>query len=295
MFGNSSRLAMYAGIFGALLITAYGIRQMTLTRHPAVANVAHVAPAEAPPALIAEHAIPRGQVITQADLGILALPGKLPPGAVTAMGQAVGSIAVIDIPAYSFILSDRISRNPAAAGLAMTVPDGYRAVELRTNDEIAVGNFIRPGDHVDVELVLHKDALPKQTTAQEHSTGDPSEAHTLLQNVTVLAVGDTLSALPKPPPPANARPPEPPHGVTLAVTPDQLAQLTLARSLGNVYLALRNPKDTQILAADTARLDDIRGPTPPPAGPVAQGRRPIELITGNRSKIIYSTNEGSRP
>lgn len=294
MFGNSSRLAIYGGIFGALLITAYGLMQMAATHRSVATHSTEVAPVAPPPLLIADRDIPRGAVITASDLTAMDVPAKAPPGAVTSMAQAVGSIAAIDIPAYSFILSDRISHDPAAAGLATTVPDGYRAVELPSNAAIAVGNLLRPGDHVDVEVVLRKSVLPQQSKAQAQERGDPSEARTLLQDVPVLAVGHQLGDLP-PKPARNAGPPQPPHGVTLAVTPDQLAQLSLARQLGEVQLALRNPHDAQMVTASTAHLDDIRGITPPPAAPLSKGRRPIELITGNRSRIIYSTNEGTGP
>ncbi len=180
--------------------------------------------------------------------------------------------------------------------MAQTVPSGFRAVSLRTNDEIAVSNFVLPGDHVDIDLVMRENVLPKQSEGQEKTDGNPSESRTLLQDVTVLTVGDTLSAAA---PVAAAeqttgRKPDPPHSVTLALTPDQAAQLMLARSLGSLYLTLRNPSDLEVIQEDSTHLPQIRGATPPPAGPLVQGQRPIELITGNKSKIIYSTNPGDK-
>jgi pilus assembly protein CpaB len=77
------------------------------------------------------------------------------------------------------------------------------------------------------------------------------------------------------------------------MTPDQISQFGLARSLGSFYMTLRNPNDPQVIVSDPAALKDIRGRTPPPAAPMAQAERPIELITGTRSKTIYSISRGN--
>jgi pilus assembly protein CpaB len=279
-----------------LLIIGYGASTMWQNRAPlAPAVVAPVAPAAPTGVWAAKQAIARGQKIERADLVFMPMKTPLPAGSVTQADAAVGRVAVIDIPAYSLILVDRIADDPAKAGLAQMVPVGMRAVTLRTNAESLVGNFVRPGDHVDVQLVLPKAVLPKQDDRAADTEGNDSESRLLLQDVTVLAVGDALSETPpaSTPPGHAARRPEPPHMVTLALAPEQVSALMLGRSLGQLFLTLRNPTDIAAVPATTAKLADLRTPavatTPTTAGP-----RPIELITGTKSKIIYSINPGEK-
>jgi pilus assembly protein CpaB len=285
---------MAAGI----LIIAYGMHQMTNNKKVTAPEITE-APREAPqPAgiIIAAHPIARGKAITTDDLRTIQSPGTHPLGAETSAASVIGRYAVTDIPAESTVLSAQISTDPTAAGLAVMVPVGYRAIEMRTNDEIAVGNFLRAGDHVDIELVLRENVLPKQSEAQEAADGNPSESRTLLQDVRVLAIGGTLgnpvaaSAADN----AAARKADPVLAVTLAMTPDQITQFMLAKNLGTLHLALRNPADIQTIAVGAATLPDIRGPTPPGAAAIAQGDRPIELIVGNKMHHIFSSNPSAK-
>ncbi len=290
---NISRIQIYVGMAAGILIIAYGMHQMANNKvaMPQVAEAPHetVQPSAI---IVAARPIARGKAITTDDLRTIQSPGVRPVGAEMSAAAVIGRYAVTDIPAESTVLANQISADPTAAGLAVMVPVGYRAIEMRTNDEIAVGNFLRSGDHVDIELVLRENVLPKQTEAQEAAEGNPSESRTLLQDVRVLAVGDALGA-PVAAPAAEGAPSrkaEPPLAVTLAMTPDQITQFMLAKNLGTLHLALRNPADIQTIAVGPATLPDIRGPTPPGAAAIAEGDRPIELIVGNKMHHIFSSN-----
>src|SRR3546814_11378593 len=77
----------------------------------------------------------------------------------------------------------------------------------------------------------------------------------------------------------------PARTVTLALRPDQLSAFTLARSLGAIYLALRNPADAAMPGPARAMLRDIRpGDTAPPTRiayrptPAAAPRRAVETV-----------------
>lgn len=286
----SSRLVASTGLAGALLIVAYGGFNLWLSGRDG-----HAPPPAAPSAPVtvevwaAGRAIGRGERIAAGDLRAVTLQGTAPPGLQTREQAIIGKIAVVDIPAAALITADTVTDDPARAGLALMVPAGLRAVALRTNEEIAVGNFIRPGDHVDVELVLKPRGPLGAATAT--SAADQAEARTLLQDVTVLSVGSTLADHPPGSQPASrdTRRPEPPHVVTLALAPEQISRLALARSLGELFLALRNPGDIASVAAQTVHLGDLRGPLPPPLAARIEQRRPIELITGSKRTVIYST------
>lgn len=281
----SARLVLILGLLGATFVIAYGAIQLIPSRP---SQTAQVAPVEQPAivtsgVVVAARVIGRGQRIQREDLALLPVDGKATDGSFVNFDDVIGKTAIQPIANGQMVLAAVISADPSKAGLAALVPPGSRAIELRTNEEIAVGNFVRPGDHVDIAFLLPEGALPKT----DGTAGSLAEARTLLQNIPVLAVGDTLGD-PASAPDANGRRPEPPHSVTVSMTPDQVSQFVLARSLGSLYLTLRNPSDPQVVTATTAHLADLRGSTPGPAMAVSLGRRPIELITGNHSQTIYS-------
>src|SRR3546814_11871974 len=85
----------------------------------------------------------------------------------------------------------------------------------------------------------------------------------------------------------------PARTVTLALRPDQLSAFTLARSLGAIYLALRNPADAAMPGPARAMLRDIRpGDTAPPTRiayrptPAAAPRRAVEIVIGGAPRPV---------
>ena len=103
-----------------------------------------------------------------------------------------------------------------------------RAVSIDVNERSAVGMWVRPNDHVDV-LGTFRDPNSNQIVAV-----------TLLQNVIVLATGQTTAATQ-----STSRDVE--YGtVTLLVLPEEAEILVLAQELGSLYLSLRNAEDISI-------------------------------------------------
>jgi pilus assembly protein CpaB len=295
-----TRAYLVLGGLGAISLIAYGVYknyapvESTLASTPA--PIVQPAPADIKVfgVMTAARFIARGQVIAPEDVASISIAGVVPIGARMAIGDVVGKIATADIPAQQLLLDSVVSADPAKAGLAALVPPGFRAISILTNDEIAVSEFIRPGDKVDIQLVLPDTALNKQSGPQRQDGGDLSEARTVLQDVLVLTVGATLGD-PTMAPAAEqggGRRNDPSRTISLAMTPDQIAQFALARSLGSFYLALRRPDDLQLITDNTAKLSDIRGPTPPPAAAEPPQRRAIELIVGDRSQMIYPRMSG---
>jgi pilus assembly protein CpaB len=290
------RILIFFGVIIGLLLIAYG--WLGLQKRPTLHDKNNNRKADVVSFIITSKPVTRGQTIAQSDLSSTLISGAAPPKALHSASDVVGRIAVTDIQAGQFVLGDLISTDPAAAGLALRVPPGRRAVSLITNEEIAVAGFVRPGDHVDIQSVLKDDVIARRNA---HDPGDVSEARTLLHDIEVLAVDDSQSNAPvskdksaqAPATAAQRRQPT----VTLAMTPDELAKFTLARSLGPYFLALRNPKDNGAsFAENRARLSDIRGAASPSSGLLrraasrhapATARRPIDLIIGGQAQVIY--------
>lgn len=256
---------------------AYGISSRL---HPQVTQ--KPAPETAAPNLVrvlaASRAIARGETLSAGDIGVMTVSGSLPPGALTSPAQAVGRVAASDIAAQQLILAPLLAADAAGAGLAMLVKPGLRAISLDSNDEIAVSNFIRPGDRVDVAVVLKSDNL--------NSTA--AEARTLLQDVEVLAVGSSIAAT------ATAAAPNPATAartVTLALTPDQVSRFVLARSMGRFYLTLRNPGDREATPANGVRAASLGGAAPGASQPRPRSRtapHQIEVVVGGERGLIYA-------
>lgn len=295
---NSTRSFLYAGFFGAAVIVGYGALKLISVRTIPVS--VPVEQTVAPPshlAVIARRPIHRGAVVKAEDLDTLPIEGVLPSAIQISVAAVVGKVATADIPANQFITLSQISADPGKAGLAMLVPAGFRAIALRTNDEVAVSNFIRPGDHVDIQLVLPEAVLPGGADPSRHPDGSASEAHTLLQDILVLSVGDLIESSDVKAAAESGSPQkaDQPRTVTMALTPDQVSQFVLARSIGTMFLSLRNPTDPQSIVQDTATLKAIRGQTPASTAPLVEAKRPIELVTGNQTRTIYSVSPGSKP
>lgn len=292
-----TRAYLVLGGLGAVSLIAYGVYKAYLPEVavPAPAPIVQSAPADirVVGVMTAARFIARGQVIAREDVTTTSIVGTVPSGVRTAIGDVVGKVAVADILPQQLLLDSTMSADPAKAGLAALVPAGYRAISITTNDEIAVSQFVRPGDKVDIQLVLPDSVMSKQGAGGRAQT-DQGEARTVLQDVLVLSVGTTLGdpALAQAATEDTGRRSEPSRTISLAMTPDQLSKFTLARSLGSFYLSLRSPDDLQLIDDNTAKLSDIRGPAPPQTAPEAPQKRPIELIVGDRTQLIYPKTSG---
>lgn len=294
-----TRAYLLLGGVGAASLIVYGIYKSSVPVSMASTPAPVVQPAPVDTkvfgVMTAARFIARGQAIVREDVATISIAGAVPRGARTAIGDVVGKVATVDIMPQQLLLDSTISADPARAGLAALVPAGYRAISILTNDEIAVSQFVRPGDKVDIQLVLPDDVMNKPGV-QGRPESDMSEARTVLQDVLVLTVGATLGdpalAQAEPITGTGARRTEPSRTISLAMTPDQIAKFALARSLGSFYLSLRGSDDLQLIDDNTAKLSDIRGPASPAAAPAPPQQRPIELIVGDRSQLIYPKTTG---
>lgn len=296
--GLKAKVTIITGLLVALLFLVLGIRALgrdardaqaastsAMTARP-VAQVAVLA--------VATRAIETGQTIT-ADMVRNASgdPARFP--AIATPAEVIGKVATRQVPAGAMI--DR-SAVDTATKLAIRVPVGMRAMSIDTTAEIAVAGLVRPGDRVDVQVVY-----PGADAISGARGEGSSRTRTLLQMVPVLAVGETVVGSA---PVATseegkyAAPPPPARTVTLALHPDQVPVLSLAKTTGALTLSLRNPADGAAVAVNAAASDPPPAPAAPkvvaamPAPAAAAAARPaparhsIELVVGKRHDIIYS-------
>lgn len=121
---------------------------------------------------------------------------------------------------------------------AAHIPHGYRAVSVVVHT-FGVADIAAPRDRVDVVVYV---------PPQSDDPDSKPTAHTLLQDVKVLAVSQTFKG------PRSDRGAGCENAMfTLLVTPEQGQRLLLAAELGKIRLMLRNPEDDARLDTEGVR------------------------------------------
>lgn len=173
----------------------------------------------------------------------------LPVGAFTKPSDVVGRPLLYPMSARQPILQRDLGVEGAGIGLAGKLPDGMRAVAIRSNEIIGVAGFVYPGSHVDLLMTF----TPPGTT-----NGQPV-TETVLQNVEVLTAGQTIEPDPQGKPQSVGV-------VTLLLTPQDAQKLQLASGQGSIQFVLRNGADQKVAELRPTRMDELligQKPAPP--------------------------------
>lgn len=178
--------------------------------------------------VVAKLEIPHGAKIIPEQLTTVQLPHNATPvGTFDSYEKVAGRIAITRIMPNEPIIATRLAQDGSAAGLSALIPEGYRAMTVKVDDEAGIAGFLMPGTQVDVLAVI----TPDQTQGQNPIS------KIVLQNIKVLASGTNLDE------PKDKREAETVKTVTLQVTPDQAEKLVLSSAEGRLRLALRNSTD----------------------------------------------------
>ncbi|MDP9158844.1 MAG: Flp pilus assembly protein CpaB [Acidobacteriota bacterium] len=190
---------------------------------------AHATPNGAPTedVVLAMDDLQLGTKITDRDLKVVRLPSTdLPPNRFHQKSKIIGRGVILPIAKGEFILPNKLAGENAGSGLAALIPPGMRAMSVRVTDTSSVAGFVLPGTRVDVLLTGNPGGANEQQTT------------TVLENVTVIATGQKLER-------ASGSDAQTASVITLLVSPDDAAKLTLASTEGQIQLVLRNSLDTQ--------------------------------------------------
>jgi pilus assembly protein CpaB len=310
--GSKAKLTIGLGLVAACGFAFLGMRELGRAAGPVADAAARMPIGQPEPSFVVLAATTRdikvGETIT-ADMirNSKSDPARYPTAVTPA--EIIGKVATQDIRANSLIPRMALGQETK---LAIRVPMGMRAISIDTTSEIAVAGLVRPGDRVDVQVVY-----PGEDALSGARTSGASRARTLLQMVPVLAVGEAVVGTQPASGVEGAVAAEPPQArtVTLALAPEQVSQLALAKSTGALTLSLRNPGDrAEVAVAQVASSPQPRPasafaapaftapvqftPRPAPAR-AASGPRPaeksasggsqaIELVVGGNRQVIYS-------
>jgi len=145
-----------------------------------------------------------------------------------AASEFAGAIARASFLAGEPVKPAKLAKPGEGGVMAAILPAGMRAVATKISEESAAGNFILPGDRVDVMVVR------KQRSA--NGRGEQQVPETLFRNIRVLAIGQDLDQ-------KESKKSLAGKTATLELTSSQAETLALNNTVGEVSLSLRSLED----------------------------------------------------
>ncbi len=172
--------------------------------------------------------------------------GSLPTGSTNDLKKLDTRVARVSLLRGEPVLESKLAPVGTKGGLSAVVAEGKRAMTVRVNDVVGVAGFALPGNYVDI-------LVSTQAENKEKGVGrDNNISKIVLEHILVLAVAQEASRDETKPKVVNA--------VTLEVTPEEAEKLDLARSVGQLSLALRNQIDPKPAQTDGATKQSLLNP-----------------------------------
>jgi pilus assembly protein CpaB len=216
-----------------------------------------------------------GEVLQAGKLKLVQWPVSVPlEGAYLKPQDVIGRSLLYPLAVGAPIL-DRDLAIPGT-GLTTKIPDGMRALALRSDEVVGVAGFLFPGSHVDV-LVTYR-----STTAPEPATA------TVLQDAEVLAAGSQVE------PNLDGKPTSV-NVVTVLVTPNDAERVVLASTQGTIHFVLRNSEDHGEVEDPPVGLAELipgTGPAPVSAkrairaAAIRRAPEVVETVIGNKQSGV---------
>lgn len=246
------------------------------------------------PVVVAAKPLPAGLAIPADALRVERLTIN-PAGAFQDVTVAAGRVPVLDLAEGTPVMENQL-----VSGLALRIGEGERAIAVKADEVMGVGNKLQPGDYVDVFITLKSDGKDV----------DRSQARLLLSRKRVLAYGnasvDGMQSKSADKASQQAQRAEPARTAVLAVPVDEVNRLTIGDASGKLLLALRNPTD--LSEPDPELFAQL--PTalqPPPAKAGEPRRAPLEgldraqagltaadLVTGGKGPAVQPVATAAR-
>jgi len=158
----------------------------------------------------------------------------------------VGRVTSKFIPQQAPVLKNMLAEPGTTPGMVGRIPKGHRAVSVKIDEVTGVAYQVKPGDWVDVIVVMdiqHGNRRNRETIAE-----------TILQGVQVAAIGQTVSANDSPGSAATAKPAK---SATLFVAESDAPKLHLAQTRGKITLVMRGEDDKDSASPVTVSESDV--------------------------------------
>ncbi len=268
MNGRTIIVVVLALVFGGS--AAMGVN--LLRSKPAEAKVV----VETQTILVAAVEIPRGATFQAELVTAKEWPANLMPlGAISNLDDVVDRVALTPFFPGEPVLGAKISEE--GVGASSLVRPGMRAYTIQTPTvQAGVAGFVLPGNRVDVLLTV-------TSNSREDETGGGMTT-TLLQNVEVLAADGRLNQMDK-----QEKGKQVLKSVTLQVTPEMAAKLTLAQTAGSLHLSLRNDTDDDIADTSPVTMKELRyleesmDTLQPGHGQETSDAEPVQLVSTSKT------------
>ena len=222
-----------------------------------------------------------GTSLKPTDLVVGELPeGSTPGYTFSNVKDLVNRVPTVPLVKGQAILETMLTPQGTPGGLPAIVPSGMRAITLDVNEVTGVAGMLLPGCHVDLVMTMTADSA------------GPTEARTVIDNLTVIAVGRRFGP-PSQNPTATEQDLANARSITLLVTPDQARIVELAGHMGNPRFVLRGSRDNDPSGTEGVTLTELRSGKKqqsgfdrvlaaffPPAAPASPQKRGAGPTTG---------------
>jgi pilus assembly protein CpaB len=173
----------------------------------------------------AARALDAGELLKPDNLLLIKWPVSDPlSGAFAKPEDVAGRTVLFPLAAGEPVLERDLAAPGSGGGLSGKIPDGMRAIGLKSDEVVGVAGFLFPGTRVDA-LVTYRDTTRLEPVAS-----------IVLQDVQVLAAGHQMQPDPEG---KNVSV----DVVTLLLTPRDAEKAVLASSQGAIHFVLRNGAD----------------------------------------------------
>jgi pilus assembly protein CpaB len=203
-----------------------------------------------------------GEILKAGNVELVAWPAGVPlEGAFARTDDVLGREVLYPLDKGQPILDKYLSAPGSGVGLAGKIPEGMRAIALRSDEVVGVAGFLLPGSRLDVLVTYRSDKSPEPCTS------------TVLQNAEVLAAGHQVQPDPEGKPATVTV-------VTLLLRPDEAERAVLASTQGSIHFVLRNGSDTDRTQISPILLSELSGTQAPPRGDhaVVVGQHPSRRV-----------------
>ncbi len=240
--------AILVGAFAAVLLWLYA-EQLDDEHEALVADQVEV--------VKAARNIPAGTPLTKDRITTEKVPRKfLPPNPLleSELNIYLGTPVAVNVEEGAMILTSDFSVAEVSRTLSSKIPPEERAMALAVDAISGVSGLLRPGDRVDI---LGTFPIGTKEELVEDASGNKAVGYvtmTLLQNVTMLAVGQEISDVPGG---DGAKRGGSYSTVTLSVTIDEAELLTIAQTRGKMTLLLRNREDVEVSTITKKTLREV--------------------------------------
>lgn len=221
--------------------------------------------------VVAARAIPVGTIVTKDHVKLVPWPQRSPvPGSFTKIEDVLNRGAIVEVAENEPLTESKLAALGSGGGLPPTIPEGMRAISVRTNEVVGVAGFVIPGTRVDVLVIVKQ-------------IGDKHEpiSRAVVSNVQVLTAGSRFDQ-------EQARTEGKPIAatvVTLLVTPDDAERISLAANEGQIMLTLRNPLDVAPTATSGVRMANL----------LSQPDAPVEIKRVEGRRVVKAPQPAAAP